>query len=158
MKRWKQDDGWGQPVSITAWGRFHIVHRGPDGEIKNEFIVPNLVVTTGKIMLAGVLTGAATPFARNLAIGTATTTPLVGDTVLGAEQGTRVSAQFALTATTAYYTGIFTANNPATQQVIAEYGLLSLNAVGYLFVHSTAPAITKATGDSLQVDYQIAIT
>ena len=159
LQEWGQDNqGWGEAVSFKAQGRFHIILRGHDGKVKEEFYTPNLVVTTGKNMLAGILTGASTPFARNLAIGTGTTTPVVGDTVMTSEQGTRVSALFAITANTAYYTGIFTANNPATQQTIAEYGLFSLNAVGYMFVHSTAPAIVKATADSLELQYQIAIT
>ncbi len=156
-KKWQEKNEWQEVALAPLAGSFHVIHRGPGGEVKNEFTVPNLIVTTGKIMLAGVLTGEATPFARSLAIGTGTTTPVVANTVMENEVGARVSAMFGLTATTAYYTGIFTADNPATEQVVTEYGLLSLAAAGYMFVHSTAPPITKATADSLEVQYRIAV-
>ncbi len=157
LNEWQGKNAWQEAILGPLKGYFHVILRGPDGRIKNEFDTPNLIVTTGKIMLAGILTGESTPFARNLAIGTGTTTPVIGDTVMEDEVGTRVSALFALTATTAYYTGIFTAENPATQQVVTEYGLFSLAAAGYMFTHSTAPAITKETADSLEVQYRIAV-
>ncbi len=156
-QKWQQKNAWQQDILGPLQGYFHVILRGSDGKVKREFDTPNLIVTTGKIMLAGILTGESTPFARNLAIGTGTTTPVVGNTDMEDEVGTRVSAMFALTATTAYYTGIFTAENPATQQTVTEYGLFSLAAAGYMFTHSTAPAIVKETGDSLEVQYRIAV-
>lgn len=157
MREWQEQNAWAAAALGPLQGYFHVIHRGPDGKIKREFDTPNLILTTGKIMLAGILTGESTPFARNLGIGTGTTTPVIGDTTLENEVGTRVSALFAQTSTTAYYTGIFTADNPATQQTINEYGLFSLAAAGYMFVHTTAPAIVKATADSLEVQYRIAV-
>lgn len=152
-----RDNEWGQ-VIIGLRGQFRIILRDEKGRYKRRLAVPNLITTTGKNMLAGILTGGTTPFTRNVAIGTGTTTPAAGDTTLTSEVGTRVSAGFAVTANTAYYSALFTANNPSTQQTIAEYGLFSLNAAGYIFPHSTAPAIIKETTDTLEVQYRVAIT
>jgi hypothetical protein len=157
------------PIIGPLQGYFRAVNRGPQsvsypgmptmpGRIKDYVEFPNLVVTTGKAMLALLLTGMPGPFARNIAIGTGTTTPVIGDTTLTDETGTRVSATFAITATTAYYTGVFTADNPPGAEEITEYGLLSLAAAGFLFVHATAGSIAKATADSLEVEYRIAVT
>jgi len=56
-----------------------------------------------------------------------------------------------------HYSGLFTATNPATQQVIIEYANFSLNAAGYIFAHSTgAGGITKETTDTLEVQYRFA--
>src|SRR3990172_3015407 len=63
----------------------------------------------------------------------------------------------AITANTAYYSGLFTATNPATQQVVIEYATFSLNAAGYIYAHSTgAGGITKETTDTLEVQYRFA--
>ena len=130
----------------------------PEARLKVEQWFPNIVTTTGKNMLAGYFTGGvAGGFAINIGIGTGSTTPVVGDTTLTTEQGTRVSAGRAITANTAYYSALFTATNPATQQVIIEYANFSLNAAGYIFAHSTgAGGITKETTDTLEVQYRFA--
>ena len=128
----------------------------PDARLKVEQWFPNIVTTTGKNMLAGYFTGGvAGGFAINLGIGTGTTVPNVADTTLTTEVGTRVSAGRAITANTAYYSGLFTATNPATQQVVVEYANFSLNAAGYIFAHSTgAGGITKETTDTLELQYR----
>lgn len=131
----------------------------PEGaQLLYEEWVPNLITTTGKNMLAGYFTGGvAGGFAINLAIGTGTTQPAVADVALTNEVGTRVSAGKAITANTAYYSGLFTAANPAGQEVIREYGNFSLAAAGYIFAHSTgAGGITKETTDTLEVQYRFA--
>ena len=133
---------------------------GPDGVLKQRVIAKNLITTTGKNMLAQYIESgnAGVAFARFLGIGTGTTTPAVTDTTLTSEVGTRVTAGSALTANTAYYSGIFTAGNPVANQTIAEYGNFSLGSVGFIYSHATAGAIVKTTVDTLEVDYQFTFT
>jgi hypothetical protein len=148
----------GLPEAQNVQGYWGVRLWSKEGKLKDEQWFPNLITTTGKNMLAGYFTGGvAGGFAINLAIGTGSTTPVVGDTTLTNEVGTRVSAGRAITANTAYYSGLFTAQNPAAQQSIIEYGNFSLNAVGYIFAHSTgAGVITKETTDTLEVQYRFA--
>jgi len=138
---------------VRLWDRHPDEH---GARLKVEQWFPNIVTTTGKNMLAGYFTGGvAGGFAINLGIGTGSTQPAVGDTTLTTEVGTRVSAGRAITANTAYYSGLFTATNPATQQVVIEYATFSLNAAGYIYAHSTgAGGITKETTDTLELQYR----
>lgn len=144
--------------SLQMYGEWHARLYGPDGKLKQEEIVAaNLITTTGKNMLAEYITSgdAGLPFARNIAIGTGSTQPAAGDTDLTNEEGTRVTAGSGLTANTAYYTGIFTADNPPAQQTIREYALFSKAVAGFIFSHATAGAIVKETADKLEVEYRI---
>ena len=153
LEELKRQHGFPEVQPIQGW--FSMRLWGPDGTLKTAQDVPNLITTTGKNMLAGWFTGgAAGGFAINLAIGTGSTTPVVANTTLTTETGTRVSAGRAITANTAYYSGLFTANNPPGAEGIQEYGNFSLAAAGYIFAHSTAAVISKATADTLEVQYR----
>jgi hypothetical protein len=148
----------GLPEAQDTQGYFGVRLWDKEGRLKAEQWFPNLITTTGKNMLAGYFTGGvAGGFAINVGIGTGSTTPVVGDTTLTNEVGTRVSATRHITANTAYYVAAFTADNPVAQQSIREYANFSLNAAGYIFAHSTgAGFIVKETTDTLEVNYRFA--
>jgi len=156
-----RENGLPEAQSVHGYFGVRLWDRHPDesgARLKAEQWFPNLITTTGKNMLAGWFTGgAAGGFAINLAIGTGSTTPNVADTTMTTETGTRVSAGRAITANTAYYSALFTAQNPNGTVAIIEYGNFSLAAAGYIFAHSTgAGVITKEASDVLEVDYRFA--
>ncbi len=74
--------------TIKVTGALNVTLTGPNGEIKETFETPNLVVTTGKNFIAARLatTGQPTQMSH-MALGTSATAPLVADTTLGAEIG-----------------------------------------------------------------------
>ena len=75
--------------TVKATGALQIKLYGPDGKLKQEQNVKNLVVTTGKGYIAGRMVGTPTAMSH-MAIGSGTADPAVGDTTLGTELG-RVS-------------------------------------------------------------------
>ena len=75
------------PVEVTAIkGTVHIVLRGPDGKIKQEQTVNNILTATGLTHMANRISGVSAPAAMGwMAVGTNNTAAAVGNTLLGAE-------------------------------------------------------------------------
>ena len=63
-------------------GKLSIVVTGQDGSIKQELVVPNLVVTVGKEYIASRMVGTAATVMSHMAIGAGVTAPVVGNTVM----------------------------------------------------------------------------
>ena len=59
----------------------------PEGKIKQEVEVPNLVVTTGKNFIASRMKDASATAMTHMAIGTGSTSAAAGNTALGSEAG-----------------------------------------------------------------------
>lgn len=133
---------------------------GPDGSLKDERNISNLVVTAGKYWLASYLAGTNTSNMVEMAIGTSSTAVLAADTILGAEVsnprvvGTTYNSQniWQLTAT-------FGANNPSATITtpITEGGIFNHNTnnTGSMYVHATWAAINKAPADTLTIVWQV---
>ena len=70
-------------IAITG----HLLIRvfGPDGKLKDERDVPNLVVNTGKQWIAERMDDNPPSGMTHMAIGTSGTSPVVGNTTLGSE-------------------------------------------------------------------------
>jgi hypothetical protein len=92
--------------------------------------------------------------------GTSTTTPVHGDTALGAELGTRVAATVtAQTSNVANDTlravATITATGSAT---VAEVGLFTASTGGTLLVHAGFTAVPVLTGDQITFTFNIVFT
>ena len=70
---------------IKVRGDLNIVLRGPDGKIKDERNVQNLVVTDGLNLICSRLKDATDSAPSHMGIGTGTTAAAAGDTALGTE-------------------------------------------------------------------------
>lgn len=133
---------------------------GSDGELKEVRVIKNLVVTAGKNFTASWL--AASPssisdqFMKYLAIGTGTTAPAAGDTALETEVGTRVAGTISSSTNVWQHQGTFDAGNGTG--AITEAGLFNASSGGTMLARQTFSAINKASGDSLQLTWQITIS
>jgi len=108
---------------IVATGELKIVVTAPDGTVKHEQEVKNLVVTAGLGFIASRMAGTSANVMSHMAIGTNNTAAAAGNTALGAE-----SARVALTSTTptgaaVAYVASFPAGTPATLTGIQEAGM-----------------------------------
>ena len=75
---------------IKATGVVNIQLFDAAGNLKEERLVKNLVVSAGLTHIAGRMSNTGTPNQMShMALGTSNTTPLAGDTALGAQQGSR---------------------------------------------------------------------
>ena len=72
--------------TIKVTGDVQIKLVGPDGKIKQEQTIKNLVVTTGKEYIASRMTGTTTAMSH-MGVGSGTTAAAAGDTALGNQLG-----------------------------------------------------------------------
>ena len=144
--------------TLKATGKVFVTVTGANGEVKQQFEVPNLVVTTGKNHIAAKIAATTnSPAAMtHMAIGTGSTAPAAGDTTLGTETG-RVSLSGSVVSTnTITYTASFPAGTGSG--AITEAGIFNASTAGTMLCRTTFPAVTKQAGDSIAVTWAVTVS
>ncbi len=147
---------------LAAVGRLKIQVISPDGKVKDEREVKNLVVDAGKTFIAASMLKTTTnsPAAMtHMAIGTNATAAAAGDTALGGEVGTRVAFSPAASnaANVVTYVGTFLPNNPATSQGIQEAAIFNNSSGGTMLCRTTFAVVNKDPADTLAITWTITI-
>jgi len=137
-------------------GELNVVVRAEDGTIKQEFNVPNLVVTVGKNYIASRMASNSATVMSHMAIGTGTGTPIVGDTTLGIEAGRVSVSSFSATTNTVTATATFPAGTGTG--AITEAGILNGSSTGTLLCRTTFPVVNKASSDSIAITWVITVS
>ena len=143
---------------INATGKLNIQVIDPNGNVKQEQTIDNLVVTAGKVFIASRMAGTTSAVMSHMAIGTGTTAAAVGDTALQTQ-----SAIVALTSTTpssntVVYVGTFSAGTPATLTAITEAGIFNAASAGTMLCHTIFSAVNKDTGDTMAITWTITLS
>lgn len=127
-----------------------ITLRGPDGEIKQQESVHNLVTTVGAEAIAEQLLaapGVATP--GYMAIGTSSTAAAVGQTALVAEVDRNALTSKTRSAKVVTYKAKWEPGDGTGK--IQEAGLFSANVAGTMYNRAVFGAIEKEAGDTLEL-------
>lgn len=140
---------------IVATGELKIVVTAPDGTVKQEQEVKNLVVTTGLGFIASRMAGTSAAVMSHMAIGTGSTAAAAGNTTLGTE-----SARVALTSTTptgaaVAYVATFPAGTPATLAAITEAGLFNASSAGTMLCRTVFSVVNKDVGDTMSITWTV---
>lgn len=137
--------------------------------LKQELYVPNLVVTTGKEFIASRMVATSYSPMSHMAIGTGSTTEVVGDTALETELtaggGYTGYSRAALSIATASsnvvtYSANFPANNPSAPSggaPLREAGIFNASTAGTMLCRTTFPLVTKLPADALTITWTITI-
>jgi hypothetical protein len=138
-----------------ASGELKIVLRDENGNIKDERIVPNLVVTTGVNYIADRMADAAESAMSHMAVGSGSTAAAAGDTTLETEE-----ARVALTSTTqtnedVVYVASFGAGTGTA--ALTEAGILNSVSGGTLLCRTVFAAVNKGANDTLQITWTVSI-
>ena len=144
--------------TLKATGKVFVTVTGANGEVKQQFEVPNLVVTTGKNHIAAKIAATTnSPAAMtHMAIGTGSTAPAAGDTTLGTETG-RVSLSGSVVSTnTITYTATFPAGTGSG--AITEAGIFNASTAGTMLCRTTFPTVNKQAGDSIAVTWVVTVS
>jgi hypothetical protein len=141
--------------TIKAKGELNIKLFGPDGKLKGEQNVPNLVVTTGKTFIAARMVGTPTAMSH-MAIGSGTTDPAVGDTALQTELG-RVSLTSSASAG-AVVTYIASFGAGTGTGAVTEAGILNASSSGTLLCRTEFSVINKGADDSMSITWTITVS
>ena len=142
--------------SIKVTGELKLTLTRPDGHVKHEVIIPNLVVTTGKNYIASRMKDASATAMSHMAIGTGSTAAAAGNTALGSEAG-----RVALTSTTVSTSNVaYVATFPAGTGTgaITEAGILNASSSGTLLCRTVFNVINKAAADTLGITWTVTVS
>jgi len=140
---------------IIATGELKIVVTAPDGTVKHEQEVKNLVVTAGLGFIASRMAGTSAAVMSHMAIGTGSTAAAAGNTTLGTE-----SARVALTSTTptgaaVAYVATFPAGTPASLTAITEAGIFNASSAGTMLCRTVFSVVNKDAGDTMSITWTV---
>ena len=141
--------------TVKATGALQIKLYGPDGTLKQEQNVKNLVVTTGKGYIASRMVSTPTAMSH-MAIGSGTVDPAVGDTVLGTELG-RVSLTSS-TAVAAVVTYIAAFGAGTGTGAITEAGIFNASSSGTMLCRTEFALLNKGADDSLTITWTVTVS
>ena len=141
--------------SIKVTGELKLTLTRPDGNVKHEVIIPNLVVTTGKSYIASRMKDASATAMSHMAIGTGSTSAAAGNTTLGSEAG-----RVALTSTTVTNNDVaYVATFPAGTGTgaLTEAGIFNASSSGTLLCRTVFSVINKAAADTLGITWTVSV-
>lgn len=129
---------------------------GPDGKLKQRVRRLNLIVTSGKNHQADQMSDQGEGAMSHMAIGTGTTSPVVGDTTLEAEVGRVALDSKTQSDNVVAYVSTFGAGTGTG--AITESGILNASSAGVLFNRTTFSVINKGANDSLKLTFNVTFT
>jgi hypothetical protein len=140
---------------IKAAGRLNIKIIGPDGTVKEEQNVDNLVVTVGLNFIASRIRDASASVMSHMAVGSGTAPAAAGNTALGTELG-----RVALTSTTATnnqvaYVATFGAG--VGTGAVTEAGLFSASTGGTMLCRTVFSVVNKEAADTMSITWTVTI-
>ena len=141
--------------SIKVTGELKLTLTRPDGHVKHEVIIPNLVVTTGKNYIASRMKDASATAMSHMAVGTGSTAAAAGNTALGSEGG-----RVALTSTTVSTNNVaYVATFPAGTGTgaLTEAGIFNASSSGTLLCRTVFSVINKASADTLGITWTVTV-
>lgn len=141
--------------TVKAKGELNIKLFGPDGELKSEKTVPNLVVTVGKTFIAARMVGTPTAMSH-MAVGSGTVDPVVGDTTLGTEL-----ARVALTSSTsalAVVTYVASFSQGVGTGAVTEAGIFNASSAGTMLCRTEFAVVNKGATDSMSITWTITVS
>lgn len=140
--------------NVTVTGTPRIVLTDKDGNVKQDFSVPNLVVTTGKTFIAARMVGTPTVMSH-MAVGTGTTAAAVGDTALQTELVRVAFSSATSTGAVATYIASFSAGTGTG--AITEAGIFNASSGGTMLCRTVFPVVNKGADDTMSITWTITI-
>jgi hypothetical protein len=143
--------------AIKMKGRLNIVLTGPDGEVKEQREVDNLVVTVGKNYIASRMKDATATAMTHMEVGTSTQAAAVGDTALITPVA---SSRVTLTSTTVTTNSVaYVASFPAGTGTgaLTEAGIFNASSAGTLLCRTVFSVINKGAADTLGITWTVTV-
>lgn len=148
-----------QESGIKPVGMVQITKTNAQGEVVQQFEVPNLVVTTGKIYIAGkmIATDSNVPVAMShMGIGTGTASPVAEDTQLGTQTGRVLLSGSLQENNSITYTATFPAGTGTG--AITEAGIFNASVAGTMLCRTVFPVVNKQAGDTIAVTWKVTVS
>jgi len=141
--------------SINIKGNLEVILLDETGKQKDYRKVNNLVVAVGKDTIASRMIGNTTAIMSHMAVGSSDTAATTSQTALGSELGRVALDVTTRSANTITYTATFAAGTGTG--VLAEAGILNASSSGNLLCRTTFGGITKASGDTVVIVWNVTV-
>jgi hypothetical protein len=141
--------------TVKATGALQIKLYGPDGTLKQEQNVKNLVVTSGKGFIASRMVSTPTAMSH-MAIGSGTVDPAVGNTTLGTELGRVTLTSSAAVAAVVTYVASFGAG--VGTGAVTEAGIFNASSAGTMLCRTEFAVVNKGADDSLSITWTVTVS
>src|SRR5262245_57125827 len=130
---------------------------GPDGELKDEQRVHNLVLDAGENHIADQLSSSPGGAAMShMAIGTGSTAAAFGDTALGTETDRNALTSRTDSVNVVTYVGTWAAGD-GTNAALREAGIFNNSSGGTMLARAVYSNIDKQAGDTLTITWTVTI-
>ena len=142
--------------NISVKGYLHVVHTKEDGSTQ-EYDFPNMVVTSGKAFIASRMSSSSTAVIGWIGVGSGSTAPALTDTTLQTEitrKAITVPGGTPSGGTVTYTVTLLPGEGTGN---LYEAGLLNASSGGTMLSRTTYPLITKAAGDTLTINWSVAV-
>lgn len=141
---------------VKLTGELRLTLTNPTGNITQEVVVPNLVVTTGKNYIASRMKDASATAMSHMAIGTGSTAAAAGNTALGSEAGRVALTSTTVSTNNVAYVATFAAGTGTG--AITEAGILNASSSGTLLCRTVFSVINKGAADTLGVTWTVTVS
>jgi hypothetical protein len=144
--------------NLKANGQLRVVLTGPDGQVKEDHLLKNLVVNTGLNFIVNRMKDAAATVMSHMTLGTGTTAAAAGNTTLETEIA---GARVALTSTNVAanqitYIASFAAG--VGTGAVTESGIFNNSTGGTMLCRTVFPVVNKQAGDSMTVTWTVTVS
>lgn len=141
---------------LKAKGTLDIVVRGPDGNIKDEKKVENLIVDTGLDFIASRMSGTSENVMSHMAVGTGSTAAAAADTALGTELDRNALTSTTVTDNAIAFVCSWAAGDGTGS--LTEAGIFNASSAGTMLCRTVFGTVTKAADDSMTITWTITVS
>lgn len=142
---------------LKVTGSVDVVIYDENGNKKENFIIPNLVVNTGLAYIASRMKDATETVMSHMAVGTGTTATAGGQTALINSLGSRVSlTSTTVTANSIAYVATFGAG--VATGALTEAGIFNAASSGTMLCRTVFAVINKGASDTMTITWTITIS
>jgi hypothetical protein len=140
---------------IETIGSLDVVLIDGDGNIKQNFKVPNLVVQTGRNYIANRMASNSNVIMSHMAIGTNNTAAALNNTTLGTETARVTLTSGTANANVVTYVATFNPGTPATANAITEAAIFNAAVAGEMLCRTVFDVVNKGTADTLSITWTV---
>lgn len=141
---------------LKAKGTLDIIVRGPDGSIKDEKKVENLIVDTGLDYIASRMSGTSENVMSHMAVGTGSTAAAGADTALGTELDRNALTSTTVTDNAIAYVCSWAAGDGTGS--LTEAGIFNASSAGTMLCRTVFGTVTKGADDSMTITWTITVS
>ena len=142
---------------LKVKGSVNVVIHDESGKQKENFTIPNLVVTTGLAYIASRMKDATATAMTHMAVGTGNTAAAAGNTALETQLGSRVAlTSTTVTSNSIAYVASFGAG--VATGALTEAGIFNASTSGTMLCRTVFAVINKGASDTMTITWTITIS